>query len=94
MSPIGYMPTPLRRGPSHLGRPKVSDIPTERARHIDCARLYYGSDWTVAQIARHLQVSRDTVYRWVDLAMTYDDIEVDEIREHFVKSSTRDKRPH
>ena len=94
MSLLLGMNIPERRGPARLGRPKVSEIPDERAKHIQCARLYYGTNWTVATIARHFDVARFTVYRWIDLAFTYDDPVIDQIRERYLKCTKRTKKPH
>jgi hypothetical protein len=59
--------------PRRAGRPRVSDDPAERDRHVECATLFFGTNWPVAKIARTCDVSPATVYLWVPKALGYED---------------------
>ena len=54
------------------GRPVVAEDPTQRERHILAAVLYYGSHQSVDEVTTILGITRNTLYRWVRLAIGYD----------------------
>lgn len=62
------------------GRPRVTGIPEERAKHLECARLMLLTNWPVKKIARFCGCSRATAYNWLGLALGYDDPEADDLR--------------
>jgi hypothetical protein len=63
---------PLQSRPARkVGRPRVSEIPAERARHIEVAtwRLVHGH--SLATTAEAHGISERTVCYWTRLALTY-----------------------
>lgn len=79
-------PPSVRRRP---GRRPVAAIPAERGRHIFAAGLMFRTDWPVKMIAGTLGVTRETVYQWTRLALTYDEPEADALRALAARSRRR-----
>lgn len=61
------------------GRPPATTDPLKRRQHIGLALIYFGSNWTLARVAKMHDVSPDTARRWIRLALTYHDPETDRL---------------
>lgn len=66
--------------PPRRGRPVVSASPSERMKHIECAGLMLGTNWSVKRICAALEISRATAYLWLKLALSYDEPEAVALR--------------
>ena len=51
-----------------------------RLLHIEVGTRILGTDLPVRKIARQYGVSRATAYRWLELALSYDDAEAEALR--------------
>ncbi len=61
-------------------RRKASESRQTRLKHIRVAYRLLSGSATAETIARQQRVSRATVYRWLDLALTYPDAEAEGLR--------------
>lgn len=55
------------------GRPRVSENPEARERHIQCAMMRLATFATVEETAAAFDISERTVHNWTALALTYQD---------------------
>ena len=70
------LPMPRRRR-----RPAVSTSRKERLKHIVCTGLLLSGNYTAKALSRAHLVSVKTIYNWRDLALTYDDMEAEALRQ-------------
>jgi transposase-like protein len=69
------------------GRPRASDDPAQRQRHVECAALMASGRLPVARIARKLGISRATAYNWRDATRDYDEADTLALRRLYGRDS-------
>lgn len=75
------------------GRPRATQDVSQRRRHIGLALIYFGSNWTLARIAKMHDVGTDTARRWIRSALTYSEPEADRVRSLAENSQRKIKKP-